>query len=233
MRNFNNFNNIENAVDKPSNNFALIGDGAASPDVFTSTSAVAQKIWASTSLTGTASGEDSATYSDPVAGGNDAVYGRNSATGKTDTLSGGNGNDLIEGRDGVNVINGGAGNDMLFGSLGNDTINGGDGDDVLFGSYGINSLTGGAGNDVFVVRKDSLAYIQDFDPNHDQIRVWVDTLDNTAATGHSIAYDGASGILTVDGSPVAQVGMSGHPASIGLATSGNVNLAAGHGIFVT
>jgi hypothetical protein len=53
-------------------------------------------------------------------------------------LSGGNGND---------TLNGGAGDDTLFGGNGNDTLNGGAGDDTLFGGNGNDTLNGGAGND--------------------------------------------------------------------------------------
>ena len=202
--NFNSFSNIENAITKVSNGFTAAGS-AGSID----------KVWSSTDPAGTAINEAGVTYND-TDGGNDAIYGRNNAALTTDTLSGGTGNDLIEGRNGTDVINGGDGNDQLYGSLGDDFINGGAGNDILFGSYGTNHLTGGAGDDTFIVRKGSFAYLDDFGLNgSDQITVWLETLDATAATGsHTTSYDAATGILTVDGTPVAQLGATVHPGVI-------------------
>jgi len=83
----------------------------------------------------------------------------------TETMSGGNLNDVLNGNGGNDVISGGAGddqitgvsgNDILTGNDGNDTINtgdgtntvdGGNGNDNITGGAGIDSLTGGAGND--------------------------------------------------------------------------------------
>ena len=67
-----------------------------------------------------------------------------------DRLSGGAGDDLIQGAGGNDILLGGAGHDLLFGEWGNDRLSGGDGDDVLAGGLGADRLTGGAGLDVFV-----------------------------------------------------------------------------------
>ena len=50
-----------------------------------------------------------------------------------------------------NLITGGDGDDVLNGLFGNDTLIGGDGDDRLDGNDGADTLTGGAGNDIYVV----------------------------------------------------------------------------------
>lgn len=71
-------------------------------------------------------------------------------------INGGNGNDLIsgmlgdddiDGGNGNDTIDGGGGNDNLDGGNGQDTIDGGDGDDIIHGGNGIDNLFGGAGND--------------------------------------------------------------------------------------
>ncbi|HEY8118203.1 MAG TPA: Ig-like domain-containing protein [Methylophilaceae bacterium] len=55
------------------------------------------------------------------------------------------------GNSAANVITGGIGNDSLNGGLGADTLIGGAGNDTLNGGTGIDSLMGGAGNDVYIV----------------------------------------------------------------------------------
>ena len=78
--------------------------------------------------------------------GNDTLNG----TAGDDTISGGNGNDVINAGDGNDTVSGGSGNDTINGGPGNDTINGGDGNDRIDGGTGDNTLTGGSGNDTFV-----------------------------------------------------------------------------------
>ncbi|NVE00662.1 hypothetical protein [Massilia sp. BJB1822] len=200
--NFNNFSNIENAIDKASNGFTI----GNSPVI----TANADRVWSSADVTGTGTNETPA----PAAGidggaGNDAIYGRNNSAATTEVLNGGAGNDMIEARDGGDTVNGGGGNDYLFGSLSSDTLNGGDGNDILFGGYGADSLTGGTGNDTFILRKGDFDTVLDFDATAgggDQLKVWLQSLDNVAATGtHTTSYDTGSGILLVDGTPVVQL----------------------------
>jgi Ca2+-binding RTX toxin-like protein len=70
--------------------------------------------------------------------GDDTISAGGSDTGSTNTLLGGQGND---------VITGGAGNDILSGDLGNDTVSGGGGSDSIAGQAGDDSLVGSAGAD--------------------------------------------------------------------------------------
>ncbi len=67
------------------------------------------------------------------------------ATG--DTLTGGNGVDIIVGSDNVDTLRGSGGNDIIHGFSGDDFISGGDGDDFLVGSQGIDTIKGNDGND--------------------------------------------------------------------------------------
>ena len=191
--NFNNFNNIENALTKDATNGILTNPASPTGDL-------SNKVWSSPDESGTAINELPKDFD--TQGGNDALYGRNN-TG-TETLTGGTGNDMIDGRDGGDVINGGDGNDYLYGGLGNDTISGGAGNDTLIGSYGINDLTGNAGQDIFVVRQGTFTTIHDFDPTDDQIWVWVDTLNTTGApTAAGVEYDQDTGFLSVDDTVIA------------------------------
>ncbi|MEX0282836.1 MAG: spondin domain-containing protein, partial [Arenibacterium sp.] len=57
------------------------------------------------------------------------------------------GNDVLSGGAGDDVIDGGRGNDLLRGQVGRDTLDGGDGADRLFGGRGQDTADGGAGND--------------------------------------------------------------------------------------
>jgi hypothetical protein len=68
--------------------------------------------------------------------------------GKLATLSGTNGNDVIQGTAGNDVIQAFGGNDVILGLAGNDVICGGVGDDVLQGGDGVDILFGDAGNDI-------------------------------------------------------------------------------------
>ncbi|HWH95046.1 MAG TPA: calcium-binding protein [Baekduia sp.] len=67
------------------------------------------------------------------------------------TLSGGAGNDKIEGYGGNDTLDGGDGNDEVNGNAGNDVVRGGNGDDVVngdnFKSPGADVIDGGPGND--------------------------------------------------------------------------------------
>jgi predicted extracellular nuclease len=76
--------------------------------------------------------------------GDDVLRGTNGR----DVVLGLGGNDTITGGNGDDVVCGGAGNDVLSGENGDDVLLGGAGDDVLHGDNGSNTLIGGAGTDV-------------------------------------------------------------------------------------
>lgn len=64
----------------------------------------------------------------------------------------GTGNSLgnvMTGGDGDDTLNGLGGPDNLYGGLGNDTLNAGDGEDTVIGGEGADILSGGGGNDVY------------------------------------------------------------------------------------
>ncbi len=87
--------------------------------------------------------------------GNDTIDGRGGEDvllGQIgdDEIQGGDGNDNIDGGDGEDAISGGAGNDTLRGGLGDDTIIGGSGDDEIDGGAGFDIITAGSGNDALI-----------------------------------------------------------------------------------
>lgn len=65
----------------------------------------------------------------------------------TVNVSGGSGNDILEGAALDDTLSGGDNDDRLFGRAGNDTLIGGDGNDYLEGGLGADTLNGGDGRD--------------------------------------------------------------------------------------
>ncbi len=66
----------------------------------------------------------------------------------SDTLVGGDGDDILDGGRGSDVIIGGYGDDMLSGGRGDDVIYGGGGADIISGGRGSDAIQGGNGNDL-------------------------------------------------------------------------------------
>ncbi len=81
-----------------------------------------------------------------ITGGNgtDLLFGGNGS----DYINGGNGADILFGGNGADIVYGGAGSDILSGDNGNDVLYGQSGSDILFGGSGNDFLSGGTGNDL-------------------------------------------------------------------------------------
>ena len=102
-------------------------------------------------------GDDTLTGSadaDTITGGdgNDVISGEAGndtlrGDADNDSISGGDGNDFIDGNDGNDTASGDAGNDSLMGSFGNDMLIGDVGDDTLDGGFGDDLLNGMSGDD--------------------------------------------------------------------------------------
>lgn len=73
------------------------------------------------------------------------------------------GNDIITGNAGDNVLSGGLGNDTLDGRAGNDTLNGGSGNDLLITGVGTDTYNGGSGIDTIDLRNDTSGSIINLD----------------------------------------------------------------------
>ncbi|BCH57605.1 hypothetical protein RvVAR0630_02290 [Agrobacterium vitis] len=94
-------------------------------------------------------------YADTLTGddGNNVLNGgsgKDTLTGGdgADTLIGGNDGDTLEGGTGADTLSGDGGDDTLVGGEGADTLSGGDGNDTLTGGEGADTLNGGYGADI-------------------------------------------------------------------------------------
>lgn len=90
--------------------------------------------------------------------GPDGQHGEGDTLASIESVTGGSGDDRLEGRGSYNTIHGGPGDDRLEGHGATDNLYGGPGRDVLLGQYGDDHLDGGSGDDVFYGgnRKDSI-----------------------------------------------------------------------------
>ncbi len=79
-----------------------------------------------------------------------------------ETVSGGDGGDVLYGNYGSDLLYGGSGDDRLFGGQDADTLSGGAGSDTLYGNRGDDVLVGGAGSDVFVLTGTGTDTVNDF-----------------------------------------------------------------------
>ena len=74
-----------------------------------------------------------------------------------DTVTGHEGDDILDGRAGDDTLDGGDGNDDLAGSIGTNSLQGGDGDDVIrSASLAIDTVEGGSGVDTAIIDYSSL-----------------------------------------------------------------------------
>jgi len=92
------------------------------------------------------------TVASTITGGAGADVLNAAAAVATVSLSGGAGNDTLTGSSTkANTISGGDGDDVIVGGSAADTIDGGAGADMITSGVGLDQVTGGAGNDTFVV----------------------------------------------------------------------------------
>lgn len=138
--------------------------------------------------------------SDSIKGGNlnDIINGGNGFN----YLNGQNGDDVINGGDDIDFILGGDGNDIINGGKGNDMIMGQAGDDIINGGEGNDMIMGGSGNDTFVLEFfDSVDTISDFNVDEDKVRI------KGVGANADVKYDEATGKLSVDGQDIADLGV--------------------------
>ncbi len=94
---------------------------------------------------------------DTLTGGNglNVIYGGNG----NDTFTGTTGENRMHGQNGDDILTGGSENDYLAGNLDNDTINGGGGSDFILPGFGDDSVNAGDGNDFVVFTGDYNDYV--------------------------------------------------------------------------
>ncbi|MBC6474282.1 MAG: hypothetical protein GDA48_16910 [Hormoscilla sp. GM102CHS1] len=91
-------------------------------------------------------------------------------TQRDEIIDGRNGDDTLDGGNGDDTLDGGNGNDILLGGDGNDILLGGDGSDTLWGGNGKDTLAGNGGADIFVIGQgDGNTTIVDFTLGTDSI----------------------------------------------------------------
>ena len=112
--------------------------------------------------------------------GNDSLNG----TGNADTILAFDGNDTVSAGDGADFVDGGGGNDLLDGGIGNDSLFGGLGNDTLLAGFGSDQFNGGDGFDLYRIAGTAVDAFA-FDIN---LQTGTDTFGNTY-----------SGIETVEG----------------------------------
>ena len=106
-----------------------------------------------------------------------------------DTISGGDGVDLIYGYTGNDTIDAGAGNDVVYGGAGNDVIDGGDGDDILYGGAGNDTLYAGSGEDqLYGGAGDDTFYVQTVSSDDDDNYIVTGTGNDTVILENEVAY---------------------------------------------
>jgi hypothetical protein len=128
-----------------------------------------------------------------------------------DEISGLAGDDHLYGHANDDHLFGGEGNDLLAGGEGNDLLEGDTGDDTVDGGAGDDSLTGGAGTDTVVFR-DGYGHdvVMDFDPTTDLVRVSSGGIESWAdlQTHLSADHDGTAILTLLDGSTLRFEGLT-------------------------
>jgi hypothetical protein len=175
-------------------------------------------------VTLTAPGTGSSAY---IAG--TATAGTEGAGG-ADTVSSGDGIDLVYGGGGIDSLTAGGGADVILGGGGADSISGGAGADLIIGGVGGDSISGGSGADTFrmavgdasptVAGTGAAGTITGFDKISDYAlgtaaanAETIDLLGVTDAVISNGATDGTDSTLTIDGAVV-----KGHTVASGIAT---------------
>lgn len=120
--------------------------------------------------------------------GNDYIEGQDSA----DTLSGNGGDDTIKGGGSTDTLYGGDGNDVLRGGAGSDTLYGGDGEDTLRGGAGMDIIDGGDGIDRLVASGDL-----DYELTNSQL---LGNGPDTLSSIETATLEGGSSANTIDAS---------------------------------
>jgi Ca2+-binding RTX toxin-like protein len=133
-------------------------------------------------------------------------------------MSGGAGDDTLNGAWGDDQLSGGDGNDLLFGGAGADRLMGGLGDDQLDGGEGADTLTGGAGNDIYILDDAGDVFVEQADEGVDTVVSSVDVIllnnfENATLTGDlnlSITGNGVSNYLRGNGGVNQIFGLGGN-----------------------
>lgn len=139
---------------------------------------------------------DGPKHDDTVSGGDglDVVIGNGGddllyGGGGADTINAGAHNDIAFGGTGDDLINLDSGDDLAYGGRGADTINGGDGDDIMYGDLGETSiLENGRGNSgSFSQHAESGGWVAS--EAEDGSTLMSQTIDTTAGESYELTFD--------------------------------------------
>lgn len=161
-----------------------------------------------------AGGGDDTIVAAPIAAASDCPAGCRLGVG-SQTFEGGEGDDVVFGERGNDILRGGPGDDQLFGGIGDDLLQGGAGADRLAGGFGTDSIDG-EGDDDYVRGDSTIDRIFDSGGG-------LDTL--SFSTGITPGFGGA---VPIPGFPAAggerglrlQLGAAGENAENGVAPFG-------------
>jgi Ca2+-binding RTX toxin-like protein len=114
------------------------------------------------------------------------------------TFEGGEGDDVVFGERGNDILRGGPGNDRLYGGIGDDLLEGGPGNDLLAGGFGADTIDGQEGDD-YVRGDGTIDHIHDTGGGNDTLSYASGVAPgfgggiDTGATGNTFPGDGAEG----------------------------------------
>lgn len=159
--------------------------------------------------TGASSTGEFLTVTSPIGEENDITVTPTGERSNTPfTVVGGGLNDSIDLSDdgivGDATVLGLSGNDTIMGGAGDDFIDGGEGNDTIMGGMGADIIKGGGGNDVFEFASDdfmsgNMDLIADFDAEDGDRITLMGVSDRPS-------YDSGTGLVSVDGEEVIDIG---------------------------
>ncbi|ACS81433.1 FecR domain-containing protein [Maridesulfovibrio salexigens] len=142
--------------------------------------------------------------------GNDKLRGDESVN---NTILGGKGNDLIDGKGASNILKGEDGNDSIIGGSGDDNIDGGSGDDSIKAGKGTNVINGGSGIDSLTYSNSDTSVTIDMNGNGSGVANSADTyisdtfseVEKIKGSTHDDTFNGSAYADTFDGNDGADV----------------------------
>ncbi|ASK26622.1 hypothetical protein BG910_01680 [Neisseria chenwenguii] len=115
-------------------------------------------------------------------------------------ITGGKGNDTLNGSAAAEIMLGLAGNDRLNGNAGNDKLYGGNGNDILSGGIGQNMLNGGNGDDTYLFGKGHNTVVSNIGRDSVHFSDGIGLADITLKTvGKNWVIDAKGGSMTLVG----------------------------------
>ena len=132
-----------------------------------------------------------------------------------DVISTGNQDDFVQAGSGDDIVNGGNGKDTISGDAGNDVINGDNGNDILLGGTGNDQIFGGNGNDlldpgdgfdIMTGGNGSDVFVFDLDGARDEVTDFEDGVDQIRPSRGSRLLTSSSRTAQGEGSQSASMG---------------------------